>query len=112
MCKVKQFAFPSYEDWTTNYKYEFVTDIGEFRVKVAKTAFGCNGNTKNTYEIGLSIYENPTNIYTPKLYHECLSCDYFDDKKKQRWYDRVTKECNEFFEQHILSYFEECKKDD
>lgn len=106
MMTVKKFNFPTFEGW--NKGNEWSQKIGSFTCRVATVGWGCNGNTKNDYQIAISKSDNPLNIYSPKLFNDFISCDVKDNNSLQYWYENAIKNANSKWEKYILeTYFEE-----
>lgn len=103
--QVKQIDFPSYEEWRDKYQYFYETEIMDFHVKAACISEGAE-NLRATYAIGVSVFENPTNFYTPVLFYDYVSCCRHDDITRKFWYDHAIKQAQETFRNHILSYLE------
>lgn len=104
--KVKLFNFPTFKEWVEKGK-EWTQTIGDYTCKVATVAWGCNGNPKNDYKVAISTYSNPTNIYAPKIFSDCISCDVEDTYSLQNWYERATMDANEKWSSYITKiYFE------
>ena len=103
--KAKIFNFPSFDEWVKQ-KCEWIGYIKEFTCKVAVVGWGCNGNKYNDYQMAISVYNNPTNIYTPKIYNNSIRITFDDKEKLKIWYENAIEEANAEWEKYIVSYFE------
>lgn len=106
--KIKTFHFPSFEEWYHNGEFEKVTyteTIGGITCKIAETAWGCNGNPYNDYEVAVSTASNPTNIYSHKIIHHKRQIRYDDVHAIKKWYEEVTGKVNQEWMQYIYDMF-------
>lgn len=108
MVKVKRIDFPSFEEWKTNNS-KFNKKINDFYIKSSYDGFG--------HTIGISVMNNPLNLYVPVVYRMCLPYKdshhnpnnkrELDLKMVEDWYNKAVVTMNEKFEENILSYLED-----
>lgn len=106
--RIKQFHFPSFEDWYGKGEFGTVSyeeEIGGITCKVAITGWGCNGNHNNDFEIAVSTSSNPTNIYSDKIIHHRKRIAYDDMDAIRNWYEDVTLKVNQEWMQYIYDKF-------
>lgn len=102
---VKCFDFPLFDEWVKQ-KCEWIGHINEFTCKVAVVGWGCNGNRYNDYQLAISVCDNPTNIYSPKIYNNFNKCKFDDKENLKIWYESAIENANFEWEKYIMSYFE------
>lgn len=102
--KVKLFKTPTFDEWCKRGK-KFETHLGPYILRIDTFSWG---NTEATYQIGVSANQNPLNVYSTPDFKRSVTVKYDETDKLHEWYERVTAELNEFWENYILlTYFEE-----
>ena len=111
---MKQFNFPTYEKWL-NMKKEYISRVGDYNCKIAAVGWTCNHEDniyQTTYQCAISIYNNPTNIYTPKTFSDSITLNNDEESSLKWWYNNITDKANIEFAKYIQeNYLEESDRD-
>lgn len=102
--KVKQFVFPSFEEWVKKGN-EVRVELGAYCCEVSPSAWRSDSTI---YMLAASLVDrNPLNIYTPTMFSRSFE-DKGDNEELKTWYYTVTLEFNTFWQEHVKStYLEE-----
>lgn len=106
--RIKQFHFPSFEEWYGDGimgKVNYEETIGGLTCRIAESAWGCNGNPYNDYEVAVSSSGNPLNIYSPKIIHYKKKIRYDNTEEIKNWYEKTTNKVNQDWMQYIYNQF-------
>lgn len=102
---VKKFAFPSFDEFkkTDNVSLK----IGNYVAEIGIIAWGCNGNTENTYCAAIACNQNPHNIYSETIVRLNCRHDYKngDIDTLQAWYETTCNILNDRYVQHIMDNY-------
>ncbi len=106
--RIKQFHFPSFEDWYKDGEMghvDYTEELGGLTCRIAESSWGCNGNCYNGYEAAVSTASNPLNIYNPKIIHHKKNIRYDDLDAIRNWYEETTKKVNQEWMQWVYDNF-------
>ena len=103
MFGVKQFYFPSFEEWDKRGR-KLETSIGSYNLHFRASAWGPE---ETFYECSISPDPNPLNIYSAKIFKRSRSFKGTETKELEEWYNEVVRIVHEFWPKYIKeTYYE------